>query len=122
MNSAEDLYKFLYNELVKISNGEVITIHYLIGPKWNVCNYNDTVKIAKDTIKFIQLHANEITNLKSERSTYLKISKMFDSLIKISLAKKDSWDDGLFDEVYYYYADDTVFEAQKCLKIINEYI
>lgn len=122
MKSEEECFKFLYNKLVEISNGNVQTIHYLFGPKWKVCKFDDTVKIAKDAIKVVQLHTNDIINLKFDQSKYLKVSKMLDTLIKISRAKIDSWDDGWFDTVYFYYANDTVYEAQKCLKIINEYL
>jgi hypothetical protein len=122
MNSWDDLYKFLYNKLVDISNSEVGTIHYLIGPKWKVCNYNDTVKIANDTLICLK---NEIKNLKEIDGDYNfkeKIKLIINVLIEISNAKLHRWEDGLFSYAEYYHAKDTKFKAKKCLKCLNEYI
>ena len=47
---------------------------------------------------------------------------MLSTLVTIANAKPDRWDDGLFDSVTYYYADDTVYKASKCLKMLAEYI
>lgn len=123
MNSIDDLYKFLYNTLIEISNGEVITIHYLIGPKWKVCNHYDTVLIADNAIKYLKNRSEFIKNLKcKDQNYYNKIMKMFNIILDIAKSKKHSWDHGWFNKKYYYYADDTVYKAQKCLKIINDCI
>ena len=122
MNSLDNLYRFLYNKLVDISNSEVTTIHYIIGPKWKVCNHNDTVKIANDTLICLK---NEIKNIKENDDDYIskeKIKLIVNVLIKISKAKLHRWDDGLFSYAEYYYAEDTKFKAEKCLKCLNEYI
>lgn len=123
MNSIEDLYKFLYNTLIEISNGEVITIHYLIGPKWKVCNYCDTVSIADKAIKYLKDQSKFLKKLKcADQNYYIKIMKMFNIILDIANSKKHGWDHCWFDKKYYYYADDTVYKAQKCLKIVNECI
>lgn len=122
MKSIEDLYKFLYNKLIDISLAKIYTIHYLIGPKWEVCEYKDTVKIAKDTLLYLKENI-EILKLFQENTLLLdKINKIFNTLLEISKAKKDSWDDGLFDKVYYYYAKDTVDKAKNCLDKLNLYL
>lgn len=122
MNSFNDLYRFLYNKLVEISNAEVFTIHYLIGPKWEVCNASDTVVIAQKTINYCKEILNDVKNFDKNKIIEEKISNMIRTLVTIANAKPDKWDDGLFDVKYYYYADDTVYKASKCLKMLAEYI
>ena len=122
MNSFDDLYKHFYNALIEISNGEVFTIHYLFSKKWKVCNSKDTVIVAYNALMHAKQYVSELKNWEENKRLENKISKMFDTLVEINNSKSDTWDDGLFDSVTYYYADDTVYKAQKCLKIINEYI
>lgn len=122
MNSFDDLYKHFYNALIEISNGEVFIIYYLFSKKWKVCNSKDTVMVAYNALIYAKQYVSELKNWEENKQLENKISKMFDILVEISNAKYDYWDDGLFDVVTYYYAADTVYKAQKCLKIINEYI
>lgn len=123
MNDVTDLYKFLYNKLIEISNGEVTTIHYLIGPKWNVCNYEDTIAIADKVMYYLKNNKKNIKNMHCNDKNYFnKIMKMFTILLEIANAKQYCWDDCLFFKKYYYYADDTVYKAKRCIKIINEFI
>jgi hypothetical protein len=122
MNNLDELYRFLYNKLVEISNAEVFTIHYLIGPKWKVCNASDTVVIARNTISYFKEISNDIKTFEENKIVAEKIRQMLSTLATIANAKPDKWDDGLFDVKYYYYADDTVYKASKCLKILTEYI
>ena len=122
MNSLNDLYKHFYNALVEISNGEVFTIHYLFSKRWKVCKANDTVKIAYKALMYAKQFAHEIKKWEENKSLENKISKMFEILVEINNSNPDTWDNGLFDSASYYYADDTVYKAQKCLKIINEYL
>jgi hypothetical protein len=122
MNNLDELYRFLYNKLVEISNAEVFTIHYLIGPKWKVCNASDTVVIARNTISYFKEISNDIKTFEENKIVAEKICQMLSTLVTIANAKPDKWDDGLFDVKYYYYADDTVYKASKCLKILTEYI
>lgn len=122
MKNLDELYKFLYNKLVEISNAEVFTIHYLIGPKWEVCNANDTVVIARNTISYFKEISNDIKKFEENEIAAAKISQMLSTLVTIANAKPDKWDDGLFDVKYYYLAENTVYKASKCLKILTEYI
>lgn len=123
MNDITDLYKFLYNKLIEISNGEVTTIHYLIGPKWNVCNYEDTVAIANKAMYYLKNNEKNIKNMHCNNENYFnKIMKMFNILLEIANAKQYCWDDYFFFKRYYYYADDTVYKAKNCIKMINEFI
>ena len=120
MNNFNDLYRFLYNKLVEISNGEIITIHYLIGPKWKVCNANDTVLIARKTVNYCKEILNDVKNFDKDEVIEEKISNMIRTFVEIANAKYYKWDDGLFDVKYYYYADDTIYKAQKCLNYLNK--
>ena len=120
MNNFNDLYRFLYNKLVEISNGEIITIHYLIGPKWKVCNANDTVLIARKTVNYYKEILNDVKKFDKDKVIEEKISNMIRTLVEIANAKYYKWDDGLFDVKYYYYADDTIYKAQKCLNYLNK--
>ena len=122
MKSFDDLYRFLYNKLVEISNAEVFTIYYLIGPKWKVCNASNTVVIARNTINYFKEISNDVKKFEENKIVAEKICLMLSTLDKIANAKPDKWDDGLFDSVTYYYADDTVYKASKCLKILGQYI
>jgi hypothetical protein len=122
MNNLNDLYRFLFNKLVEISNAEVFTIHYLIGPKWEVCNASDTVVIAQNTINYFKEISNDVKKFEENKIVAEKICQMLSTLVTIANAKPDKWDDGLFNIKYYYYADDTVYKAAKCLKILSEYI
>lgn len=122
MNSFNDLYRFLFNKLVEISNAEVFTIRYLIGPKWKVCNASDTVVIARNTINYVKEISNDVKNFNKDKVIEEKILNMIKTLVEIAYAKYDKWDDGLFDVKYYYLAENTVYKAKKCLKILAEYI
>jgi hypothetical protein len=122
MKNLDELYRFLFNKLVEISNAEVFTIRYLIGPKWKVCNASDTVVIARNTINYFFQILNDVKNFDKDKVIEEKISNMIRTLVEIANTKPDKWDDGLFDVKYYYYAEDTVYKAQKCLKILAEYI
>jgi hypothetical protein len=122
MNNFNDLYRFLFNKLVEISNAEVFTIHYLIGPEWEVCNASDTVGIALNAISYLKEILNDVKNFDKDEIIEEKISNIIRTLVEIANAKPDKWDDGLFDSVTYYYADDTVYKASKCLKMLAEYI
>lgn len=122
IDSLKDLYIFLYNKLVDISNGEVYTIHYLIGPKWQVNDGDDTVEVAKDVLRFCKMLAPKVKNMSKDKIYEYKISTMLDVFKEIANAKKGKWDVFLFDIEYHYYASDTVDIAKKALKKINEYI
>lgn len=122
MNSFNDLYRFLFNKLIEISNAEVFTIHYLIGPKWEVCNASDTVVIALNAISYVKEILNDVKNFDKDEVIEEKISNMINTLVEIANAKYDKWDDGLFDVKYYYLAENTVYKASKCLKMLAEYI
>lgn len=122
MKNLDELYRFLFNKLVEISNAEVFTIRYLIGPKWKVCDASDTVVIARNTINYCKEILNDIKKIEENKIVTEKISNMIRTLVEIANTKPDKWDDGLFDVKYYYYAEDTVYKAQKCLKILAEYI
>ena len=86
MKNLDELYRFLYNKLVEISNAEVFTIHYLIGPKWKVCNANDTVVIAQNTISYFKEISNDIKKFEENKIVAEKISQMLSTLVTIANA------------------------------------
>ena len=121
-NSSEQLYKYIYNKLIDISQGEIHTIHYLIGKNWNVCQYKDTVQIPEETLMFIKQNISSIQKLNDDEVMLSKIKIMIKTLFEIYFAQEHEWANGWFDKVYYYYADDTANKAKQCLNKLNLYI
>lgn len=121
IESFEQLYKFLYNKLVDISCSNTWKIGYLIGPKYEVCNY-DTVQIAKDLLVFCKNKLSEFKKFNSDNYYETKCNEIIKSLIIISNAKRHSFENGLFDIEYYYFASDTVDIAKKSIEKMEKYI
>jgi hypothetical protein len=129
MKSFKELHDYLYNRLVDISNAETWTVFYLIGKKYKVCdeNGNDTIKIAKDAINYF-VYFTDSDEYKNKQITDYnklyeeKIATMMEAFFKIAEAKKKKFENVWFDYNYYYFKEDTVDVAEKCLKIIKEYV
>ena len=122
MTTIQQLYNYCYNRLVDITCGEVKKIHYIIGPKWEVCEFNDTVKIAIKALQYINyLKLNGKIDYHCDKLTLEKLQLAIETLQQISHAESDTWDDG-FSIARYYYAKDTAYKAENCLNRLERYV